>query len=506
MAVIGLDVGTTGCKCTIFSSEGKQCAYSYMEYRMVNPGHGQYELNPSEVWAAVKNVISSAVAKYKKPSDRNCEEITAICVSSFGEAGMPIDAYGNILYNSILYMDSRGASQCETLAGKIDNTKVMSLTGHRIHPMYTLAKLMWFKENRPDIYARTWKYMLFEDFILYRLGNKPYIDYSLAARTMAFNITEKKWANTILDAAGVRPDIFSEAVPSGTIVGTLSGEVADEIGLSSNVRLVTGGHDQVCAALGGGVHAGGDAIYGIGSVECITPAFNGPRLGKTMLDNNFSCVPYVIDGMYVTYAFNITGGSLLKWYRDNFAPSVIAEAISSGRSVYALLDERAASEPSNILVLPHFAGAGTPYMDVNAQGAIFGLTFDKGAGHVYRAMLEGTTYEMLYNLELLESSGIYISELRAAGGGARSDLWLQIKADIMGKKVVALDIDEAGTLGAAILAGSATGIFGSVSEAVKLMVKPRKEYYPDPRNSAIYRDMYEKYKKMYDAVKSVMAN
>jgi xylulokinase len=499
MALIGLDIGTTGCKCSIFDGMGNISAYSYREYGVFSPEPGMFELNPEEVWESVKIVIGTAAANYR--GDR----ITAICVSSFGEAGVPLDREGRVLSNSFIYTDIRGEKQCRELTEKLGLERIMEIAGVHAHPMYTINKVMWIKKNLSDIYKRIWKFMLFEDFIMYRLGQVEAIDWSLASRTMAFNVTKKIWEAEIFEASQIKPDIFSKAYSSGTVVGSVKNSIAEELGLPKGVMLVTGGHDQVCAALGGGIIKKNIAINGMGTVECITPAFDRPLLGKRMLNCNFACVPHAVDGMYVTYAFNFTGGALLKWYRDNFAKAEKLDAERSGENVYAILDQKALKSPTDILVLPHFAGAGTPRMDTCSKGAVVGLGFDKGSSHLYRALLEGITYEMLYNIECLEEAGMTVNELRAVGGGAKSELWLQIKADIMGRRIVTLDVDEAGTLGTAILAGVATGVYKSLESAVDALVRVKNEYYPDGKNHDIYMENYMRYKKLYGAVKEILA-
>ncbi len=497
MALIGLDIGTTGCKSTIFDSSGSICSFAYKEYEVLNTGPGMFELNPNTVWDAVKCVLAKSAERYAG------EKIEALSISSFGESTIPVDKEGRVLHDSILYTDPRGNTQCKRLIKKLGLQYIMELTGVHAHPMYTINKILWYKENLPETYKKVWKFMLFEDFILFRLGNQPAIDYSLASRTMAFNIMEKKWANDILQLVDIDERLFSNVVPSGTIVETINKDVALEIGLPADLKLVTGGHDQVCAAIGAGVVKEGNAVNGMGTVECITPVFNRPVINKYMLDHHYACVPYAKEDMYVTYAFNFTGGSLLKWYRDNFGSLEIIEAKKSGESVYSILDSKASLEPTNIFVLPHFAGAGTPYMDVNAKGAIIGLTLEQTSGELYRALLEGIAYEMMYNIECLNEAGILIKELTAVGGGARSDLWLQLKADMFGRKMVALSVEEAGTVGAAILAGVAIGKYKSIDEAVSRFVKIKKEFYPNMKNNEIYQENYKKYKKIYSKIKGI---
>lgn len=497
MALIGLDIGSTGCKCTIFSIDGKVQAFAYKEYNMLKPKPGHFELNPHTVWESVKSIIYNAVSKYKG------EKITAISVSSFGEAAVPIDKDGNILANSILYLDKRGTKECSKIKKALGTKKIMQLVGLSAHPMFTINKIMWIKENMPEIYKNTWKFMLFGDFISYLLTGSAVIDYSLASRTMAFNVVKKKWEDEIFNAAGIDIDLFSKVSPSATIISGVKKQLAQELGLPSNVVVATGGHDQVCAALGAGIIESGLAIDGIGTVECITPCFDKPILNNQMLQNNFNCAPHVIDGMYVTYAFNFTGGILLKWYRDTFALYEKKIALEKNENVYEVLDKMASKKPTDILVLPHFAGSGTPYMDTSAKGAILGLDINTTSSEIYRSMLEGVTYEMALNMEYLQMAGININTLRAVGGGAKSDLWLQIKADIMQRKVERLSINEAGTLGTAILAGVATGVYKSLKEASNSLIKVKKEFYPNPKFKKVYEENFNRYKKIYKNIRNI---
>lgn len=498
MSLVGLDIGTTGCKCTIFNFEGKIRSSSYREYGDNSSRAGKYELNPEKVWESVKGVIYEAVSEYKG------EEPSALAVSSFGEAAVPVDAGGNILYNSILFMDDRGNTELEKLKNRLDPIRIMELTGVPAHPMYTVNKIMWIRENLPEIFGRTWKFMLFEDLILFLLTGNPVIDYSLASRTMAFNVVDKVWEPVMLEAAGLEEKLFSKAVPSGTIAGSIKKELAEELGLPSGLVVVTGGHDQACAALGAGILSEGSAVEGIGTADCITTAFSEPALNSTMLKSNLNCEPHILENMYVSLAFSISGGSLLQWYRDCFAAAGMLEAKETGKNIYNILDTKAAAEPTDILVLPHFSGSGTPHLDPGSKGAFIGITLDTTPSQIYRALMEGVTYEMRYNLDFLESAGIKVNSLRAVGGGAKSDLWLQIKADITGRNIETLDTGEAGTLAAAIIAGKAVGVYPSYQQAAKGLIRSKKTYYPNPVAHDRYNENYFRYKQLYQAVKSVL--
>lgn len=497
MSLLGLDIGTSGCKATIIDYEGNIEGQAYKEYFLISPDPQWQELDSNTVWGSVKEVIIRSLSQYRG------EGIKAISVSSFGEAATPVDHNGNALYNSIIYIDPRGQAEARYLQQQLGDEKIIGITGTSSHSMYSINKIMWLKTHKPEIYNKTWKFMLYADFILFRLGAKPHMDYSLAARTMAFDIIHKRWSEEILACAGVEEDKFGEPVQAGTVVGEISKKVADEFGLPKGVILVAGGHDQPCAALGAGVIKSELAVDGLGTTECITPAFNRAILSEAMAKSSFACVPHVIKDMYVTYAFTFTSGSILKWYRDNFGALLKEEAAKAGINIYDYLIEKATQGPSEIFVLPHFAGAATPYMDTEAKGAIVGLKINTKAEDIIKAILEGITFEIMVNMEILEESGVKVGELRAVGGLAKSALFLQLKADIMGRKVATLQVTEAGTLGVAILAGTASGAYKSIEDGVQKLVKVKEEFYPDPKMHEIYMNRFKTYKRLYPATKAI---
>ena len=497
MALLGLDIGTSGCKATIIDYEGAVMGEAYHEYSLSSPRPGWEELNPELVWDKTKKAIHDALEQH------NGESVKAISVSSFGEAVIPIDREGNVLRNSIIYIDVRGREEAEYLKDKLGHDRILGITGASVHPMYGISKIMWLKKHMPEVYAKTWKFLLFADFILFKLGAKPHTDYSLAARTMAFDIVNKKWSHKILDCAQIEESKFGEPVQAGTIVGEISKEVAEELGLPQSVILAAGGHDQPCAALGAGVVRSDLAVDGLGTAECITPAFDQPVISDVMAKSSFACVPHVIRDMYVTYAFTFTSGGLLTWFRNNFGAIYEQEAKLSNTNLYDLLIKKATPAPTDIFVLPHFAGAATPYMDTQARGAIVGLSINTKPEDIIKALLEGITYEIMVNIEKLEEAGIKADELRAVGGMARHDTFLQFKADMMGKKINTMQVSEAGTLGVAILAGTASGVYKNIEEAVGKLVKIKKDYYPNEKVHEIYMDKFQSYKRIYPAVKTI---
>ena len=370
--------------------------------------------------------------------------------------------------------------------------------------MFSLPKLMWIRKHEPKVFSAIRHVLLMEDYVAYLLTGERVIDYSLATRTMAFDIRTLDWSRELLQAAGIPLDWMSRAVPTGTLAGTIRPDLAETLGLPRGLAVVACCHDQVAAAVGAGVLKPGMATDGSGTVECITPVFTEYNRDGSLQKNNYALVPFLKQGTYVSYAFIFTGGSLVKWFLDTLAGSDQAAARAKGISVYAQLEAQMEDKPTGILVLPHFAGAATPYMDTGSKGGIIGLSLENRSADLYRAILEGVGYEMGVNIERLRDSGIQIDSLHATGGGAKSELWLQMKADILNLPVHRMDVAEAGTVGVIMLTGAATGVYEDLDKAVQVFAGVRKTFSPRPEQHEAYRIYYERYRKLYQAIRPLV--
>lgn len=491
----GIDIGTTGCKITVYGDDG---AYLYRAYRdyPISRAMGEHEVNAEYIWSGVKEVIRDAAAK--------CWEITAIGITSFGESCVLLDGQDKPVRPVMLYTDPRGSRECEELVSRLGSGKMEEIAGVKPHSMYSLPKIMWIKKNRPEEYARTKHILMMEDYVIYMLTGNAVIDYSLATRSMAFDIAKLEWSDEIFGAAGVDKELFSRPVVSGTSAGTVKPKLAKELGLKQDVIIVPTGHDQVAAAIGAGVFETDCAVDGAGTVECITPVYEGLPDRNAMAEGKYAIVPYVLPGKYVTYAFSYTGGALISWYVEQMAKAEKMQAKEQGVSVYEILEQGMKDEPTGILVLPHFAGAATPYMDADSKGAVIGLTLEHTASDLYRAMMEGVVYEMILNLEFLERAGICPKKLRATGGGAASGVWMQMKADMLNLPITSLGSAEAGAAGCAMMAGIAAGVFQNLEEAAKALITEKETYEPRKRQHETYRELYERYRKLYQAVRPLV--
>lgn len=496
MYIAGIDVGTTGCKCTVYDSAGNFQKEAYQEYQ-AEITKESHTINPNLVWESVKKVLSQIASEIK--------EIEAICVTTFGEASVLLDEQDTPLTDSILYTDPRGEEECSQLVQSLGNDYIAKNTGLTPGKMYSVSKWIWLKKHQPHVFEACTHICLFEDFIVYKLCGVFQIDYSLATRTMAFDINKLDWDENILRAAGVNKQKLSKPAAMGAKAANMKPDLVRRLGFQKSPVIVSGCHDQLAAAIGTGVLKKGMAVDGTGTVECITSIFEP----NTHVDYNalskggYAVVPF-IDHTYATYAFSFTGGALLKWYRNQLANLEAEIAQQKGMNAYACFDEQIdISSPSGLLLLPYFAGAGTPYMDIHAQGVLVGLTLDTTRAQIYQALMEGVTYEMKLNLEKLNRAGIHIEKIYATGGGASSEQWLQMKADILQKEIVSLGAAQSGTLGCIMLAAVACGIFSSLEQAAGTFVHYKKIYKPRSKMKDSYEKYYQQYLTIYPRMKTL---
>ena len=470
--VAGLDVGTTGCKVTVFTPDGECLGREYRKYATRHAG-SVHEIGAEALASAILETVAAANARFGK--------IDAMGVSSFGEAFVLADEAGKPLRPILLCTDSRGADEAKAFASAFGAERAARISGLLPNESYSLPKLMWLKTHEPDVFARAKYVMLVEDYVIYLLTGERVIDHSLATRTAAFDIHDLRWSEEILDAAGVPVEMFSRPVATGAVAGVTA----------DGTMIVASGHDQVACAVGAGVFEPGKAAEGAGTVECMTPVYS--RIPETIdfQRDNYAIVPYF--GNYVTYAFSYTGGELLRWCADDLF----------GKS-HEELQNGDYKGPTGLLVLPHLAGAATPYMDSGSKGAIVGLTLGTRARDIYFACMEAVAYEMRLNMERLAASGVRFDRLVATGGGAKSKLWMQIKADVLGIPFDALEVEDAGTVGCAMMAGVASGAYRSLGEAKAVMVKKVGTYVPDTKRHELHAEVFARYKRLYPAIRPLV--
>jgi xylulokinase len=494
MSYMGLDIGQTGCKAVAFDENGRQIVSSYREYNTVIPHEGWAELNPMKVRDSCFSVL--------KEANSHCshDPVLGLGISSQGEAFTPVDGSGGYLANAMITFDARSTKIADSWSENFGKKKLYELTGHTAHPMFSLFKLLWLRENRKEVFDGTWKYLCFEDLLQHALGIEPHIAWTLAGRTMLFNPFEHRWEEEILSKAGITAEKLATPVPSGELCGSLDSRIAASLGFSKGAKVAAAGHDQPVGALGAGIITPGSAMYAIGTSECLSPSFASPVTGDALFRNNLCTYDHAMHGQYTTTAFSLTGGNILRWFRDQWGILEKQQAELEGKDPYALILEKMGTKPSRLLCLPYFTPTGTPYYDADVSGALLGLRLSTQRAEVLRALLEGVSFEMRLNLSILEASGIHIKELRAIGGGAKSHVWLQLKADVLGKPITTVQVTESVCLGSAMLACSAvTG--EPVESLVSRWVHKGTTVQPDSENTVFYGERFELYKKLYPALK-----
>jgi len=491
MSLLGIDVGISGCKAVAFDVDGHQLAQAYREYRLYQPRPGWMELDPAEIWAAVSSAVREVTATVAG------DPVRALSISTHGESVVPVDMAGRPIYRFIASIDTRAVEQMRWWEAHVGKERIFDITGMPLHPMYTANKLMWLRNFDPATFAAADRFLCMADFLFGQLGVPAAMDLSLASRTMLLDIRALKWSPELLGLAGLDERRLSPAVPSGTVLGEVAPGIAADLGLAPGALAVTGGHDQCCGTLGIGGIGEGIVMDSTGTVECVAVASPRLVLDHALLDSNLPAEPHTVRGMYVVLGWSAVGGALLKWYRDTFGRAEQVEAEHTGRSAYDVLLDQATEGPSPVLILPHFVGSGTPWLDPLSKGAILGLDLSTTRGQIIKGILDSVTYEIKLSVDAMEAAGIAVNELRAMGGGAKSALWLQTKADITGKPVMAMDVSEAPCLGCALLAGVATGVYASTAEAVARAVRVNRTYEPNPRLHAQYAEKAALYAEVY---------
>lgn len=485
MLFMGIDIGSSGCKVSVINEIGLVVYSSARRYSFTYSDRNS-ELDANMIYENVVDAIKEITY------NNDVKEIATLSATSFGEMFVLLDENDDVLRNSISYSDPRGKTELELFTKEFGEDRLYSITGATPSEMYSLPKLLWIKKNEPLVYSKAKKICLFADYILQKLGAEFHMDYSLAARTLMFDVKCRKWSDEILACADIKRSIFPEVVPTGSIIGSISYEMAKDLKLPFDVKLLAGGHDQSCAALGAGIVYDGMALDGMGSNECIVPVFDKPMIVDKMKNSHLACVPYMIEGKYITYAFNRTSGTVVDWYKNLI-----------GYAGYDELFSEMEDEPSKLLCLPHFSGAATPYMDDTAVGALVGLDLSCDRKEITKGIIEGLNYEMKINLDCLRDTGFNVKQLYVSGGLSQNDKILQIKADILGVNIYRLETSQSGTMAMALLGCVAKGVYKDIYSAISNLVRTTKVFYPNTEIHERYMEQYEKYTKMYKCVKEI---
>jgi xylulokinase len=490
MSYLGLDVGTSRTKAVVYDARFRPLAESSTAYDRVCPRRGWYEIDACGLEQAVRQVVADC--------GRQCshDPIQWLSYSVFGGGISAIDAEARPVVNIISTTDQRAQSQAEDWRKRFGRQRTYHITGTTTHPSLMLPKILWMEAHleQPE---RVAQYVTAAELVQASLGVRPKMDWATASTTMLLDIRQRQWSGEILSAAGIAPERLPPLIPSGEVIDTIPDIVCDQLGLARGCRLVAGGHDQQVCALGAGLCEPGEATDSLGTVECITTLFDHPLLRHDLLENNFSNLLHVYGSSVATLAYSFSSGDLFQWLR-----STLFRDQASFDAMFARLPK----QPARVLVLPHFAGSGTPHLDAQSKGMIVGLTLQTSAEEILRGVVDSKNYEMKQSLDVWRRNDIVFPRLRAYGKGATCDALLQIKADVLELEVERLNVVETGCLGAALLAAQAADPTLPIGDVLARVIKVQRTFSPRSEYADEHHRAYEQYRQIYPCMRELLHN
>lgn len=476
------------CKASLFTLTGEVAARAGIEYETLHPVPGWAEQDPDAWWEA------AAAGVGRLPRDLR-QTVVAVGLSSHRGGVVPMDGKGRPLARCIIWMDRRSVAETDLLVRAFGRERLHRVTGLVPDAEFTATKLLWLRTHEPDLFQAARLYLQPRDYLYFRLTGVPATDDTLASRTMLFDITQRAWWEEGCAFVGVTPRVFPPLHASTAAPHRVGREAAEALGLPAGVPVAVGAGDRACEVLGSGAGQG----WVMASTGTTTNV-SAPVLGRPeTLDPRVMCSAHAVPGMTVVEQGMSASGAILRWFRDR---------LLGGRHDYGRLDELAGEvRPGSdgLQFLPFMIGARATRWNPDARGVWFGLNEMHGAGAMVRSIMEGVAFELRACLDLLEGMGVRIRGLLAVGGGARSDLWNQIFADVSGREVVAPQQTDAASLGAMLLAAAATGQVADLAGAPRRANPPASSFLPRPDAAVTYRTLYSKYNQLYESLRPVFA-
>lgn len=494
--VIAHDLGTTGNKATLYDREGRLVGSAFNGYATEYARTGWAEQNPEDWWRAVCQSTRQLLQDTRTAKG----DIACITFSGQMQGAVALDAQARPLRNAIIWADQRALAQAAWIAERVPFEDVYRITGHRLSAAYSLAKILWVRDHQPEIFAQTHKFVHAKDAIVARLTGQFVTDPSDASSMNLYDLTAGTWSGRILEAVDLSADKLPQIRRSIDVVGAVRPEVADEVGVAAGTPVVIGGGDGACAAAGAGVIAEGSAYNYVGSSSWIALSTPHPIFDPDYRTFTFG---HVIPDMVMPTGTMQAAGASYQWTRDQLAPLEKEMAERLGISAYDLTNlqlEGIAPGADGLFYLPYLLGERSPRWNPHARGAFIGLTIRHSRAHLFRAVLEGVTFNLRVILDAFRSQGTRIDAMRVIGGGARGRVWNQIMADIYGVPVQRLAIlEEATSMGAALVGGVGVGLYPDFT-MIATMNAIAETITPDPQANALYERMLPVFNQLYEAL------
>jgi xylulokinase len=490
-------VGTGGSRAVLIDTAGKIVSSATVEHKpFITPQTGWAEQDPHEWWRASAAAIRAAITKAAIPA----EQIKAIGLSGQMHGAVMLDAADEVLRPAIIWCDQRSGEQCEKLTANVGSSRLIELTCNPALTGFTLPKILWVRDHEPEIWQRVRSVLLPKDYVRFRLTGDKATDVADASGTLLLNVAARRWSDEMLDAAEIRSDLLPRVNESQEVTGSLSARAAEETGLRAGTPVVAGAGDQAAGAVGLGIVRPGMVSATIGTSGVVFAATNTPALDPKGRVHTFChAIPERWHVMGVTQG----AGLSLRWFRDQFG---VLSTDPSGDPYESLTAEAAQVPPGadGLLWAPYLMGERTPHLDPLARAALVGLTASHTRAHVVRAILEGVAFSLKDSFEILKELNVPCETIRLGGGGARSELWRQIQADIYGQEVETAEAEEGAAYGVAILAGVAAGAWTSVDAACEAVIRTNTRVRPDERAAQLFHRQYRKYVALYPTLRSIL--
>jgi xylulokinase len=502
MKLLGIDVGTGGTRAVIIDDQGKVLSSATAEHvPFASPRIGWAEQDPRDWWRASVEAVRTALSN----GSISPAEIAGVGFSGQMHGAVLLDKQGDVLRPALIWCDQRTSAQCQWINDKIGPQRLIELTCNPALTGFTLPKLLWVRDNEPDLWSRARYVLLPKDYVRYRLTGDRATDVADASGMLLFDVARRKWSSEVAAAAGIPESMLPTAYESPEVTGCISPEAAELTGLRPGTPVVAGGGDQAAGAVGMGIVSPGAVSATIGTSGVVFAAADRPAIDPAGRVHTFC---HAVPGRWHVMGVTQAAGLSLRWFRDTFGMVASpGDPDDNGRDPYERLCQEAATAPSGsegVLWAPYLMGERTPHLDPNARAALVGLAASHTRSHIVRAILEGVAFSLRDSFEILREMGVPAESVRLGGGGARSALWRQIQADIYGRPVGVLEAEEGAAFGAALLAGVGAGIWPSVDAACGRAVRVASETHPDRASADLLNRQYAAYRAVYPALKTVL--
>ena len=495
--LLGVDLGTSGTKTVLFDTAGNVMASKTVEYPMYQPQNGWAEQDPRDWWNATAVTTKAVIEE----SGVDPADIKGVGISGQMHGLVMLDKAGQVLRRSIIWCDQRTAQECEEITRRVGKERLIAITANPALTGFTASKILWVRNHEPEIYAQCAHILLPKDYVRYMLTGEFATEVSDASGMQLLDVPNRCWSDEVLEKLEIDKSLLAKVYESPEVTGTITKEAAALTGLKEGTPVVGGAGDNAAAAVGTGVVEDGKAFVTIGTSGVVFAHTSDISIDPKGRVHTFCCA---VPGCWHVMGVTQGAGLSLKWYRDNFCQAEMETAKGMGKDPYFLMDQQAERVPigcNKLLYLPYLMGERTPHLDPDCRGVFFGLSAIHTKYDMLRAVMEGVTFSQRDSVEILREMGVDLKEMLACGGGGSSPLWRQMLADTFNCEVKTVVSKEGPALGVAILAGVGAGIYKSVEEGCRAVIRTNPPQPPVAENVPQYEKFYQIYRSLYPALK-----